>query len=287
MDDLGGGGAHNTQLKIANVNDLTGFGRCSLAAAWPIISRLGVQCCPVPTAILSNHTGFDSYFFDDYTDRLVPYVDEWRKLGLTFDGILTGFLGSERQVEIVERFVGDFSTEATVVTVDPVMGDAGRLYSTYTDDLARSVRRLLPVAHAVTPNLTEACVLADVPYHDRPTADELADIARRICEQGPSCVVITGVDRGDSLDNFCLEYGEVPYTVSAEKVAIQRSGTGDVFSAIIAAGLVRGVPFARCVRTACEFIGSCLRYTAWLGVPETDGVCFEPLLGQLSFFEEG
>lgn len=118
--------SHNHQKKIAVINDLSGFGRCSIAVALPLISHLGVQCCPLPTAIFSNHTGFNSFYFDDYTHSMGPYMAEWEKLGLEFEGILTGFLGSEQQIGLVEQFIETFSTERTTVIMDPVMGDNGR-----------------------------------------------------------------------------------------------------------------------------------------------------------------
>ena len=114
---------HNHQKKIAVINDMSGFGRCSLAVAIPVISVMKIQCCPVPTSIFSNHTGFKSFFFEDYTDRMQPYIDEWKKLGLSFSGISTGFLGSKEQIQIVLRFLKDFGTEENVIVIDPVMGE--------------------------------------------------------------------------------------------------------------------------------------------------------------------
>ena len=116
---------HNRQNKIAVINDLSGFGRCSLAVALPIISQMRVQCCPVPTSIFSAHTGFPAYFFDDYTDRMQPYIDKWKALDLHFNGILTGFLVSDRQIDIVENFIKDFKDDNTLVIIDPVIGDDG------------------------------------------------------------------------------------------------------------------------------------------------------------------
>ena len=122
--------SHNNQKKVAVVNDFSGFGRCSIAVSLPILSVMKIQCCPVPTSIFSNHTGFDSYFFDDYTEKMESYIEEWKKLGLRFEGICTGFLGSERQIELVRRFLEDFTTENTCVLIDPVMGDYGKPYPT-------------------------------------------------------------------------------------------------------------------------------------------------------------
>ena len=122
---------HNRQKKAAVINDFTSFGRCSLAVTIPILSALKVQCCSVPTAIFTNHTGYPSFAWTDYTDHLDDYIREWQKLYLRFDAIATGFLGSHRQVDFVQRFLTTFRDERTIVVVDPVMGDYGRLYATY------------------------------------------------------------------------------------------------------------------------------------------------------------
>ena len=133
--------SHNRQKKIAVINDFTGFGRCSIAASLPIISAMKIQCCPLPTSIFSNHTGFDSFFFTDYTKHMNAYMDEWKKLDLRFAGILTGFLGSPEQIEIVKHFLGMFKTKDNITVIDPVMGDYGKLYPTYSPLLAEQIGR--------------------------------------------------------------------------------------------------------------------------------------------------
>ena len=120
------------QKKVAMINDLSGYGRCSLTVAIPILSAMKVQCCPVPTSILSNHTGFPVYFFDDYTKKLPEYLEKWGELGLTFDGIVSGFLGSQEQIQIVKEMIGRFRGPGTKVVIDPIMGDNGKPYATYT-----------------------------------------------------------------------------------------------------------------------------------------------------------
>lgn len=275
--------SHNHQKKIAVINDFSGFGRCSIAVALPLISHLGIQCCPLPTAIFSNHTGFSSYFFEDYTDSMAPYMAEWKKLGLEFEGILTGFLGSVRQIGLVEDFLADFTTDRTTVVIDPVMGDYGRPYTTYTPELCREMRRLVRYADVLTPNLTEACILLDRPYRAKFSESELEDMAGRLCDQGPEKVVFTGVDRGTFLENFCYERGGGRTVIRTRRADPQRSGTGDVFSSIVAAGAVQGVPFAKSVRTAADFIKRCLIRSSRLDIPVTDGVCFEEVIQTLHF----
>lgn len=265
------------------MGDLSGFGRCSLAVALPLISHLGVQCCPLPTAILSNHTGFPSFYFNDCTDGMAPYMAEWKKLDLTFEGILTGFLGSRRQIGLVEDFLQAFSTDRTTVIIDPVMGDNGRPYATYTPEMCREMKRLVRHADILTPNVTEACILTGIPYLERPAEAQLRDMARCLSDQGPDRVVITGIPRGAYLENYCYERDRRPAPLRTARIAPQRSGTGDVFSAIVAAGAVQGISFTRSVRTAADFIKACLKRSAELDIPATDGVCFEEIIGRLRF----
>ncbi len=175
------------QKKIALINDITGFGRCSIAVSLPIISALKVQCCFIPTAILSNHTGFNNFFFEDYTPKMREYVNNWETLGLNFDGICTGFLGSKEQIKIVIEFLEKFKTKDNIVLIDPVMGDYGKLYSTYTDEMCKEMQNLIKYADVLTPNLTELCRLLDLPYpNETPTHEELYSLCERLSLEGPS-----------------------------------------------------------------------------------------------------
>lgn len=273
---------HNQQKKIAVINDFSGFGRCSIAVSMPIISTLKVQCCPVPTSIFSNHTGFPEFFFDDYTDRMQSYIDNWKKLHLEFEGIATGFLGSERQIAIVRNFIRDFRTERTKVIVDPVMGDNGKMYSTYTDTLCHAMKELACVADILTPNLTEACILTDTPYHQSAwKIAELKNLAAKLSSMGPQKVVITGIRQKGFVANLVYQKGSGTRILRTHRVGTERSGTGDVFSAIIAADAVNDVPFDASVKKASNFVKRCIIRSEELQVPKTDGVCFEELLGTL------
>ena len=227
--------AHNNQKKIALINDMSGFGRCSIAVELPIISVMKIQCCPLPTSIFSNHTGFSSFFFDDYTERMESYYQEWKKLDLKFKGICSGFLGSKEQIKIVSKFISKFRTKETIVVIDPVMGDYGKLYSTYSRETSLEMKKLVPLANIITPNITEACILADVEYHDKWNERELISLAEKLSFKGPEKVVITGIVEGDYISNLCFEKGKKPRLIKVKKIGKQRSGTGDIFCAIIAA----------------------------------------------------
>ena len=241
--------SHNNQKKIAVINDFSGFGRCSIAVSLPIISAMKIQCCPVPTSIFSNHTGFDSYFFEDYTDKMRPYIAEWRKLDLHFNGICTGFLGSEAQIGIVGDFLQEFGGEGTIVLIDPVMGDYGKLYS---------------------------------PYKEKWRVAEIEQMAEVLSRMGPGKVVITGIPQGSFVANLCYEKEKECKVLRTHRIGTSRSGTGDIFSAILAADAVNGVSFEESVKKASGFIKKCILSSIEREIPLTDGVCFEEHLGSLA-----
>lgn len=268
---------------MALINDLTGFGRCSIAAELPIISALKVQACPLPTAILSVHTGFPEHYLDDYTERMHPYIDNWAKNEVAFDGICTGFLGSVKQVDIVMDFIERFKTEHTQVVFDPVMGDDGKIYASYTADLCNEMRRLLTYADVVTPNLTEACELLQRSYMEpeKITEATLQQMAADLSACGPKKVVITGLAMGNNIGNYVYERGQEAQCISSPRVGGNRSGTGDVFVAVVAACLVKGEPLTVAVQKAVDFIVKVLGYTEKLELPWNYGLAFEEYLTEL------
>lgn len=277
---------HNQQKKIAVINDFCGFGRCSLTVSLPIISAMKLQCCPVPTSVFSNHTAYDSFFYTDYTGYMEAYIAEWKKLNLRFDGILTGFLDSPEQVEIVRHFLEHFKTRDAVTVVDPVMGDDGRLYTTYSEALAKKMKSLVPYADILTPNLTEACILTDTTYRKDMSEEDLWQLCETLHQMGPGKIVISGLERGENLVNYVYEAGQKPGVIAVPKIGPGRAGTGDVFSSMIVADAVNGKAFVSSVRHAAAFIAKVLRHTTELDLPRTDGICFEEYLAEIEECEE-
>jgi len=272
---------HNRQKKIAIINDFTGFGRCSITVSLPIISALKIHCCPLPTSIFSNHTGYHSFYYTDFTQHMDAYIEEWAKLNLEFNGILSGFLGSHEQISIVKKFFERFKSPATIIVIDPVMGDDGALYPTYSTKLAKQMTELVCYADILTPNLTEACILTNTPYHSDMSKQELTQICETLSQMGPQKIVISGLERGDNLENFVYEAGKDPIRILEHKVGPCRAGTGDVFSSIIAADAVNGVSFTDSVHHASSFIAKALRRTTELNLPEQVGICFEDFLKEI------
>lgn len=268
--------------RIALINDVTGYSRCSIAAQLPIISAMGIECVFVPTAILSVNTMHPEYYFDDYTDRMNDYIETYKKMKVSFDGIATGFLGSERQIDIVIDFIKTFKKKHTFVLVDPVMGDHGKLYPTYTTAMQDKMRQLIPYATIMTPNLTELCALLEVPYpHDIINRDELIEMCRQLSNLGPQMVVVTGISIGDEIINFAYEQGKEPAIIKVKRIGDDRSGTGDVISGVIAGSYLNGLNFYKCVEKAANFASRCIEYSQAVGAHNHLGLCFEPFLKEL------
>lgn len=274
-------------IKLNNcavINDLTGFGRCALNVSVPVMSALGVRVLAAPTAVLSNHTAFDEYYFSDLTDGMEQYFKKWESLGLNYDGIYTGFLGSEHQVEIISDFIKRSRRENTLLFVDPVMGDDGKLYSTYTPELVARMRTLVRDADIITPNLTEACFLADIPYEEMENADgkKLFSLAEKLTGLGAKCAVITGIYRNGRVSNFVYDKISGEKFVSSSKyIAGQFCGTGDLFASLLCGYTLRGLPLRRAISKTSKFVCDAVRLSEKLGVCPTDGVAFEPIMKKL------
>lgn len=272
-----------SQKKIALINDVTGFGRCSIAVMAPIVSAMKIQAVTVPTAILSAHTQFPEYYFDDYTSKMHDYIQTYKDLNLNFDAIASGFLGSEEQVDIVIDFFKTFKKNGTFTLVDPVMGDYGRLYETYTPSLCEKMKALVHYADILTPNLTELCTLTDVKYREEGFNDaELATMCQKLVEQGPEHIVVTGIRyNSKQIMNYVYSKGEEPRIVMVDRIGGDRSGTGDVISSIIAGMYLNGHDFYESVKKAAKFVSKCLRYCEDNNVPTHWGLCFEMYLRDL------
>lgn len=270
--------------RLAMINDIAGFGRCSTTVSLPVISVMKVQVCPVPTSVLSNHLGFPLCHFDDYTSHMRDYIKVWSELGLTFDGLYCGFLGNEEQIDIVREFVEMF--RPPLFLLDPVMGDHGRAYSSITETHVQKMKKLLPLADIITPNITEACLLTGTPWKDGEwTMQELSGLCERLAslclkDSVGASIVITGIRQGDSLVNFLWDDG-VYTTVATPIAGASRPGTGDIFASILAADAVRGETLLSSVQKAANFVGLCIAGSEKAGTPVQEGVVFEKYLAAL------
>ena len=271
------------QKRVLAVHDISGVGRCSLTVALPIISAAGVECSVLPTAVLSTHTGgFTGYTCRDLTDDLLPMARHWSSLGERFDAIYMGYLGSFAQMDMMREVLSILAEKDTLIAVDPVMGDYGKLYPTYDKHLAESMRGFLDVADILTPNLTEACFLADAPYRTDFTDAELAALCEKLAARHADRIVISGIPRGDTLVNFIYETGRGTSLCVEPRIGADRSGTGDVFSSVILGDAVNGVDFATSVCKASRFTAAAVRRSVELGIPEKDGLAIEEVLKELT-----
>lgn len=271
--------------RIAVINDLSGFGRCSLTAALPVISAIGIEACPLPTAILSNQTGYPSFFCTDYTENLYSYINEWRKLGVKFDGILTGYLTSAKQAEIIYDFVEEFADVNTLVFVDPVMADDGVLYDTYDSNLCKKVKKLTEKANIIAPNLTELCILCDADYekvtHEN-SIQKTSEIAASLLTDTLKTVIVTGVKIDDEIHNIIVDKSGKT-VVKSKLIEGSYSGTGDLFSSIVCAEIVKGKSVLQAVNIATVFLQKSIEDTYKENTDRNNGVNFQQHLEVLIY----
>jgi len=276
---------HNVIPRIAAVHDISGFGKCSLTVALPILSAMGVEVCPLPTAVLSTHTGgFDNYTFLDMTEQMPPIIEHWKSLNIKFDAIYSGFLGSARQVDILIDFIEKFKHDRLLTIVDPVMGDHGKLYSIFNDEMVRKMRKLVENATVITPNITEAALLLGEEYVDGPISDELAfGFARRLSELGAAQVVITSVIGEDDQLHIVI-YDRA--TNDAKKLRCSYvngvfHGTGDIFTSVLSARLLHGDSLEVAAKSAAEFVSAAIAETVkYPEITARDGILFEKILAK-------
>ncbi len=277
--------------RIAAIHDLSCFGRCALTVVIPTLSAMGNQVVPIPTALLSTHTGgFEGLHFCDLSDSIMPIFEHFEALGLKFDAIYTGFLGSEKQIDMVEHFISRFSDEKTLVMVDPVMGDDGVLYATYTKPMMQGIAKLCRRANIITPNLTEACFLTGIPYRNTANMTE-EERSEYICNvsvaleqvSGADRVVVTGIFHGtDALAVSGTDRKKKEtVTVTTPRVKKNYPGTGDLYASVLLGSLLRGEDFGESIRYAADFTRDVMAFSAEYDTPARDGVALEAFLPRL------
>jgi len=277
---------NNRQKRVAAIHDISGFGRCSLTVALPIISAAGIECSVVPTAVLSTHTGgLGSFTYRDLTDDILPMADHWQSLGLDFDAMYSGFLGSIRQVELLSAFFDRFRTSGNLIMVDPVMADNGMLYKTFPENFPQEMRKLCQKADLIVPNMTEAALLLGRPYREGPyTKDFVADTVKKLALLGSKLVVLTGVHFNETeigTAAYDSATGRIDYAL-AGRIPGFYPGTGDIFGSALLAGLVNGYDLAQAADTAVNFVADSIRRTYLAGTDTRFGVNFEAGLGVMA-----
>lgn len=273
--------------KAAVINDLSGFGKCSLTAAIAILSVMGVQPCPMPTAVLTNQTGYKNHYCIDLTNELHHYGEIWTKNNESFDGIYSGYVAGEKQIDIITDFILKFRRSHTIVLVDPVMADNGRLYSAYNADICKKMCELTKSADIITPNLTELCIISETDYNeliskadDKNYLDIISDIAQNAISHRDQQIAVTGINKDGFVYNGVFSKDESYFTKS-KQYGNSFSGTGDIFSSIICASAINGIKLTDSVQTASRFLETAIADTVKEPYNRNDGINFEKFLYQL------
>ena len=277
----------NMIKKVAAIHDLSGYGRASLTAIIPTLSTMGVQVCPLPTAILSNHTGgFDKFSYVDLTDTMDDFIAQWKDIGIDFDCIYSGFLGSSKQIDIVSNFIKDFRRENTLVVVDPVMGDNGGFYASFDWDFVPYMKKLISKADVITPNFTEAAFLNGLKESPKKVSrDVLKTWLKNLSDMGPKIVVITSVpDENDDSKTDVVAYDKTSdayWKLSCKYIPAQYPGTGDTFTSVMIGSLLEGESLPVALDRAIQFISQCIKASYGFNYPKRNGVLLERELGIL------
>lgn len=271
--------------RVLAVHDLCSFGRCSLTAAIPVISAMGMQVCPLPTAFFSNNLTYGEFTFHDFTDKMTGFMDRWEKLGFRYDAVYSGFLASVEQIEVVRDAARRFAShEESLVVVDPAMGDDGKLYPVFGPEYVDAMRTLVKEATLITPNFTEACFLLNEPCDmTPPSGDKLRAMTEKLAALGAKQVVITSVPASEneikvvSFDSVTGEYAER----TTPRIPFTTCGTGDLFTSVATGALLRGETLAAASTLAMQFVSRVMEFTLASGADLREGVIVEPCLKEL------
>lgn len=269
--------------KVAAIHDLSGYGRASLTTIIPILSNMKVQVCPVPTAILSTHTGgFEGYSFIDLTEYMQEHINHWKKLDLEFDCIYSGFLGSSKQIEIVKDFIDYFGKKAKFTVVDPVMGDDGKLYKTMGEEMVNGMRSLIKKADIITPNFTEVMYLLGKDYKESITEEKIKKYIKELSEMGPKIVIATSVpDTTNSEKTSVVAYdreNDLFWRVSCKYIPASYPGTGDAYTSVVIGSLLQGDSLPIAMERGVQFITQCIMASYGFNYPSKEGVLLERML---------
>lgn len=249
--------------RIITIQDVSCVGRCSLTVALPIISAAGVETAILPTAVLSTHTAFPKYTFCDLTNEIEPISDTFAELGIGFDAIYTGYLGSFRQLELVENFFKRFGKENTAIFIDPVMADNGQLYKGFTTDFAARMAKLCSNATLILPNLTEASFMLDVPYNPDYDEEYIRKMLRDLTGLGAKCAALTGISFDENKIGYYFYNSETDeyYSYFGEKLPVSYHGTGDIFASAALGAYMRGKTLPEALNVAVDFTLECMKKT--------------------------
>ncbi len=272
--------------RVAAIHDLSGFGRTSLTVVIPILSSMGIQVCPMPTAVLSTHTTeFTDFSFHDLVGEMHNFLAHWRQLNLSFDAIYSGFLGSPEQMEVVEDTIKYCKRRHGIAVVDPVLGDNGKLDPTMTPEMVARMRYLVSHADCITPNHSETCWLLDIPYTPIISIAEARERLVRLTEMGPKIAVITSAPISTT-KNTCSAVAydarqDRFWRVDCPYIPAFYPGTGDSFASVLTGALLQGDSLPVAMDRAVQFVTMCIRATFGHSEPNRYGILLERVLHAL------
>lgn len=277
----------NPIKKVAAINDLSGVGRAALTTIIPVLSTMGIQVCPFPTAILSSHTGgFKDCSFVDLTDTMRGYMEHWKDEEIEFDCIYTGYLGSVKQVDIIIDFILDFKIGSNIVVVDPVMADNGKLYSSMNCNMVSKMRELVKKADIITPNITEALYLLGKEGLIINDEDQVKDMMVELANLGPKVVIITSVPDYNTPNNInVLAYDKKDnkfMKVTSERLPVSFPGTGDTFTSVLIGKILNGYDLLEAIEKSVEFVYLGIKESVDFSYPSREGILLERMLGRLN-----
>lgn len=266
--------------RIMTIQDISCVGKCSLTVALPIISAAGVETAVLPTAVLSTHTAFPKFTFRDLTDEIEPIGDTLRELGIDFDAIYTGYLGSFEQLDLVDKFITDFKGKDTFVLIDPVMADNGKLYKGFTEEFAHAMAALCAKADLIVPNITEAAFMLDVPYNPDYDEEYIRSLLKQLTTLGCPRAALTGISFSE--DKIGVYYydstTDTYFKYFNEKLPTSYHGTGDTYASAALGAIMRGIPVQRALAIAVDFTLECMKKTEEDPTHRFYGVNFESAL---------
>lgn len=272
--------------KVVAIHDLSGFGRSSLTVVIPILSYMGIQVVPLPTAVLSAHGKYPEHHFTDLTNSIDPIAEHWNELGLEFECIYSGFLGSPEQADSIKRFIKRFTKNKGFVLVDPVLGDNGKRYPILDKNMVVRMKELLSYADIITPNITEVALLLDEPYCDDLNTDKLKTYAYRLADFGPEIVIITGVPVKDNPKQTSVvaynKHEKRFWRIVCDYYPAEYPGTGDAFASVICGALIQGDSLPAAIDKAVHFISAGVHATYGYDYNAKEGILLEKVLPYLN-----
>lgn len=267
--------------KILTIQDISCVGQCSLTVALPILSACGLETAVLPSAVLSTHTaGFSGYTFRDLTEDMPKIKDHWKKEGITFEAIYTGYLGSTQQISYVADIMNETASESCVKIIDPAMADNGKLYPGFDDNFVQAMKTLCSKADYLVPNISEACFLTDVPYETKYDRAYIDTLLKKLTDLGAKNIILTGVSYTDETTGVVIFKNNQYSYYEHKKLSNSCHGTGDIYASAFTGALMRGKSAFDAAKIAADYVVECINATA---VEENHwyGAKFEPVLSKL------